>query len=197
MRMGKTLVVVLVMLVASLRLGLAQASAGTYYMADESNLHRFQFDAQSGVRGSFHYDRNNLLATPPDLVMGELQVTLWYRATLGFYAFIASTFANGNAAGPIWGGGLKYSFLNWKPRTQGNFFGWGSFQLVVDLTSFNFVAPTPPQDYPPNALAFRGGMAMTWGIRQTGFFINTSLLVTHYSSNLLLQPFIGLGYFFY
>lgn len=183
-------------LVVVLRPSLASASLGTYYMADESQGKPFHVDVQSGVRGSFHYDKNNLLATPPDLVLGELQATLWYKATWGAYLFIASTFSNAAATGPIYGGGLKYSFLNWKPRTQDNFFGWGSFQLLADLASLNFAPPVPPQDYPQSGVVFRGGMAMTWGIRLTGFFINTSLLFTYYSSNLLLQPFLGLGYFF-
>lgn len=141
-------------------------------------------------RYQVHYNRQSVLSTPPEALMGELQLQLWYRKQIGLYLLYSKSIT-GDESGTL-GGGLKLPFLNFTSYSGGGV----TFMIVADYIQFTYPPPAIPGVYPTSGSVFRYGGAMSFSFGGSGIFIDTTMMVTNINNNFMIAPLIGIGFHF-
>lgn len=167
--------------------GAARAGANSGRGSGHDGL---EIGIEFGARYSGHYNRIRVLSTPPETIMGEAQLVLWYQKFVGFYGLFSYSVKGGKTQ--MIGGGIKLPFIVLVSSSK-KFVKGVALILVADTVKYSLGPVRAPDDYPTAGLAFRYGAGMTWEFAKIGIYLDTSFMVGMFSGNFFVAPLAGIG----
>jgi hypothetical protein len=155
----------------------------------KGRVRRSFYSIEKGVSWMTHYNRGRTLMTPPDTIVGEVQVQYWAKGTYGFYGVAGISLAH--ASTQFFGVGLKLPFISFSDRSGGI-----SMMGVADMLYYTTEPPQLPYVYVNSAFVYRYGGSIYWGLFGSNLYLETSMLVFRLSDNFFLAPLLGFGFNF-
>ena len=144
-----------------------------------------------GARYWMHYNRVTVFSTPPESVLGEVQLNYWINGgSLGFQ--LSGATAVSMTLGTYFGAGIRLQALSFQSGKSAIISGL-SLILFADAVLYNVAQPVSPETYIPSGFLFRYGASVNWGIGSGKVFLDTSMAVSVFQNNFFIGPYVGLG----
>ncbi|MBI2711872.1 MAG: hypothetical protein HYX41_03255 [Bdellovibrio sp.] len=173
----------------------AQA-ARSFLLANKKGKRALGFSIDVGASYNFNYSRFRSILTSPNFLLAEGHLTIWYKNSIGIYGVFGVSMEPFGQIPMIYGGGLKLPLVNLVGSKTGLINGI-SIRLLADYIFFTFPASTDPTSiYLTSGAVVRYGGSIEWGLFHSSLFLDTTVLITRYSEQLFLGPYVGLGFQF-
>ncbi|MCM2280123.1 MAG: hypothetical protein NDJ89_18790 [Oligoflexia bacterium] len=153
-----------------------------------------RYALELGGRLSFHYNRAQMITTPPESRLAEAMLHFWFGRGMALYLSYARPVSAGDSTS-MFAFGMKLPILDL--ATGGNSTLSGvTMMVVVDGLRFSYPPPELPMIYPESGFALRYGGAIHWMIGKGGLYIDSTMLGTYLNENFFIAPMLGVGYHF-
>lgn len=173
----------------------AASAAGTFWPGGRRSKKNWSVGIQLGARYFTHYNRETVLSTPPEMLLGEFYFTVRHNKSLISFNLIGSTSIS-KGKGSMFGAGFKLPFLTLGAQRNKSVIGAISLQLAADLLFYSIAAPTPPRTYSTSGVNFRYGGTILWFFGSGRFYLDTTMMVTRFNDNFFIGPYMGIGFSF-
>lgn len=141
--------------------------------------------AELGVGGIVHYDLSVQSKTPPSsiLVIGEMDY--WFNRWVDMYGLFG--FAVNGSSAKLVGVGGKLAFLH------ADIGGMLHMMFAADALYIHYRDRKVGELYEQSGVMPRFGGAIRYDIKGTQSFVNAAMLLSVYSENIMINPYLGFG----
>ena len=163
----------------------------TYHFG-KAKRRNWSIGIELGARYFTHYNQTAVISTPPGAPLGEAQLQYW--TNLGaIYAGYGSSISSSQGPLKTYGFGVKFPFVTFSQSSGDPTLGGIQLLLIAEGTYYSFPPAVAPAIYQSTGIAFRYGGGIYWGIKRSGAFLDTTMMVSNVQGNFFIAPLVGLG----